>query len=379
MKHGFVILSVLAFAMAAADPLEAAAPEAALTPAQFQKRLEKPVGIAWKGRVLRDAIDRLAETYRFQAILDRRVDPGQSIDLSVNNESLAVALAKLADSAGLEHSVIGTVVYFGPPETAAVLRTLIELRTNEIRELPTASRTRLLGTRTSGWQRLCPPKKLLADLEREYGITISNLDYLPHDLWPAAELPPLSLAERLSLIAAGFHLTFRVDDDGKTIALTRIPEEVSIERRYRGYGRSAILARRWTELVPNASVQPQGGFVVVRGRAEDHAVLAADKRRGSTSTQKPKTPKNSRHVFTLTVKEAPLAAVLKTFAKQLKISFEFDNAAINAAGIDMRQLVVVDVKNASLDELLDATLKGTGLTYERDETEIVILPAPPFQ
>ena len=46
--------------------------------------------------------------------------------------------------------------------------------------------------------------------------------------------------------------------------------------------------------------------------------------------------------------------------------------AIQKTGIALNQLITFRVENASLDELLSAALKNTGLTYERHEKTVTI-------
>ena len=50
----------------------------------------------------------------------------------------------------------------------------------------------------------------LAQLGQRSGVEITGLEQVPHDLWAAADLPPISLVARLTLIAVQFDLTFKV-------------------------------------------------------------------------------------------------------------------------------------------------------------------------
>ena len=58
------------------------------------------------------------------------------------------------------------------------------------------------------WDELAEPRTLLAALARENGLEIEGLDRVPHDLWPAADWPPMSLVDRLTLIAQACVLVF---------------------------------------------------------------------------------------------------------------------------------------------------------------------------
>ena len=58
------------------------------------------------------------------------------------------------------------------------------------------------------------PADLLAQLGRLGDVEIIGIERVPHDLWAAADLPPLSLVDRLTLIAVQFDLTFKVAAGG---------------------------------------------------------------------------------------------------------------------------------------------------------------------
>jgi len=350
-----------------------------LTESQLKQALARPVGITWRQRGLRDALLGLGETYQFAVLLDRRVDPGQQIDLAVDNAPLEEALRKIARQKDLEIAVVGPVVYMGPSATALRLRTLVALRQEEIRGLRGDARSRLLRTRPCGWPRLATPQEVLADVQREYGIAITNREHLPHDLWPAVELPPLNLAERLSLILAGYHLTFHIHEDGNTVTLTRIPEAVELTRRYRGNGRAEILAERWAALVPEAKVEAADGYVVVAGRAEEHEQIEQERRESSGNGSRTAKVTTTRKQYTLTVREVPLRALLETLAKRLGLTLQMDEEALTTAGADLDRLVSIEVKDASLDELLKAALADSGIVYERNQHEIHLRPANSFQ
>ena len=69
-------------------------------------------------------------------------------------------------------------------------------------------------------------RESLASIAETYAVSITNIQAIPHDLWPAGQLPRLGLVEQVTLIAAGFDLTFRMDANGKTVTLIPIPATV---------------------------------------------------------------------------------------------------------------------------------------------------------
>ncbi len=130
----------------------------------------------------------------------------------------------VAERCGLGVSRLGAVVYLGPPSAAQRLRPIAAAFDRAVRRLPAASQRKFFQSKPLAWEDLSTPRDLLEQLGRQNGIQIAGLERLPHDLWAAADLPPLSLAERLTLIAAQFDLTFKIAAGGARLNLAPVPE-----------------------------------------------------------------------------------------------------------------------------------------------------------
>ena len=185
------------------------------TGAAIGQQLAVPVSVSWTNLPLARALKSLAKAQHVAIVLDRRVDPERPITLAIDQEPLGEALEKIAGHLTLGYCQFGPVAYFGPPTIAKRLRTLAALRLDELRQLPTPVTRKLLMMRSSHWEDLTEPKQLLEDLAAEAGVEILGIDKIPHDLWPAADLPPLSWIDRLTLIAAQFDLSFELDKAGR--------------------------------------------------------------------------------------------------------------------------------------------------------------------
>ena len=107
--------------------------------------------------------------------------------------------------------------------------------------------------RSSHWDDLTEPRQLVDALAEEAGVEILGVERIPHDLWPAADLPPLSWIDRLTLIAAQFELSFELDKTGRRAQLVPMPEDVAVVRSYQAGADAAVVARRWTKALPNAA------------------------------------------------------------------------------------------------------------------------------
>ena len=85
--------------------------------------------------------------------------------------------------------------------------------------MPVELRTALAARRPLVWVDSAEPRAVLEQLAGEIGLRWTNLDVVPHDLLYHVATPPLSLVERLSIVAAEFGFTFHIDAPARTIEL----------------------------------------------------------------------------------------------------------------------------------------------------------------
>ncbi|MGD0896842.1 MAG: hypothetical protein ABR915_03335 [Thermoguttaceae bacterium] len=271
------LLAAVALLAAATRAPAAGAKIAWATGPAFQRQLAAPVDIVWKVP-LREALVSLSRAERMAILLDRRVDPGQRIEIKLASVPLAEALAKIARNRQLGLSMLGPVAYFGPPEAASRLRTIAVLRQEEIRRLEPAMAARLLHSKSLAWEDFATPRELLGRLAAEAAVEIDGQARVPHDLWPAAELPPMPWTDRVTLVAAEFDLTFDLTDGGRRIQLVGLPEKIALVRSYPAGPNPDALAKRFKAMAPQAEVKISGDKVWVRGRLEDHEQIASPTR-----------------------------------------------------------------------------------------------------
>ena len=307
------------------------------TGAALQKALSQEIGVLWSGNPLRQAIGRLSRAQRVAILVDRRVDPGQTLDLKLDSVPLETLLGKIAEHCGLGVSRLGPVFYLGPVQAANRLHSLAGEVGKNVRRLPSATQRKFLQTKPLVWDDLTSPRDLLVDLGQENGVKLSGLEQVPHDLWAAADLPPLSLVDRLTLVAIQFDLTFTIAADGTQIDLTPIPASLSTP---------------------------------TNDRPQPAAPRMPPKR---AAAAKPSAP-NETLIKRLEVKQKPLGPVLRDLARQLDLEMKIDEPAIRAAGISLDQLVSATIENATIDELLRNLLKSTGLTFHRRQKTVEIVP-----
>jgi hypothetical protein len=314
---------------------------------------------------LRQALANLSQNLRLAILIDRRLDPDQVVDLDLTDVPLAAALEQIAERAGGGATLLGPVAYFGPRKTARQLRTLSALRTQEAKRLPAQAQGAALASRPLRWQSLTTPAELFGRLDEEAGIKIHGLDQIPHDLLAATELPAMPWVDRLTLVAAQFGLTFEFEKGGRAVKLLPIGEDVRLERSYPGGGNASTVAD-WKALAPDAEITTSGPRIIVRATVEDHERL--------NPSRLPRAPgaATGQQVYTLTMEGVPLDGFLAQLAEKVGLRIELDQAALAAAGIKPDRKLNVDVKNASLDELLRAALAPLGLESSRKDKTITV-------
>jgi hypothetical protein len=351
--------------------LPAAEPVAWKTGAAFQRQLQVEFAIDWDERALAAGLGRLSRVSGVAVFLDRRIDPGQLITLTAKDQPLSSLLKHVAEAAGGGVAVIGPVVYIGPPTVASQLATLAAIRRQEAAQLPPDARQRLLHEHAWQWDELAQPGELLAELGRDAQVRIENAEAAPHDLWPAASLPPLAWIDRMTLLLAGFGLTFELEDHGAAVRLTPLPTSAALEKTYTPSGNPADLAKRLQTLLPDARIRVAGGKLTVVGSAEDHdrieRMLTGQSSRGSQASSG-KAAKGGQPVYSLNVENEPAGRVVRKLAESLNKELRYDHSLLDK----LRQPVTLHLDKVSLDYLLESTLKPLGLTYRQTDDALEI-------
>ena len=163
----------------------------------------------------------------------------------------------------------------------------------------------------------------MRQLEAKYGLTIVGKDSMPHDLWPAIDLPPLDAVDNLTLVLAGFHVTFQFSPDGSSIRLVAMPKEASLGRTYTAGADARQLAEKLAAQFPAATIRSAGRDLEVDGPYEVHDAVARLLR-----GQRVRTPSaltyNSQKTYSLTVENQLVGGVMKALSRQLGKEIVFD-------------------------------------------------------
>ena len=285
--------------------------------------------VEWQNLPLADAIDRIKAVTHVPIFVDCRVDKNCRIHFTATNASVDDVLANLASSASLGVVRIGPLYYLGPRDTAERLSSLAAERRREVAVLTADMRGLLTERRRLLWPRLAEPRGLVTQLIADHGLRAAGSERIPHDLWAAGELPAMPLADQLTVLLAGFGLTYQVQPDRRSIEIVPV---------------------RWDAIVRRPPPRRQS--------------------RLSRQTAP------GKQVFTLRVENQPLGKVLEQFGTRLGWKIDVDEAAIRAAGLSLDRLVSFNVENADQPELLEALLAPAGLAATPSGDRLRIAPKP---
>ncbi len=283
---------------------------------------EKQVRIKFSGSELRDAVRRFAESQKVGFFLDRRVDPNQPLEFESSNCSVEETFFRLAESLDLGFCRIGSVGYLGPKEAALKLQKLLPIQQERCSQLP--PRLGRLFSEPVDWniRRLETPRDILQKFAEERSLRWTNLDRLPHDLWPETQLERLSFGELITLVLIGFDLTYAFSSERMQLTIIEFPEN-------------------WDAALPSAAGGPAT-------RSEP------GRKEGKTTN---KDIPLSRKRFTIQVKEQSASDLLSTFAERLDLKLEIDENSLKKKGISLETKVSFDLQEATANELFRAVLQ----------------------
>ena len=329
----------------------------------LQNRLNSPIDLVWSQNPLRRAIRDLSHDQKVAVSLTAALIPMQTINILLTETPLRTALEEIAHRRGLGVSLLGPVVFLGPPEVYARLRTIAALGEEDVLRLPNAAAARFHQRLPLAWHDLARPRDVLKGLVEPVGITLdpAGLKRVPHDLWAAADLPPLTLVDRLTLVAVQFTYVCGFRRRPK-----RPPRAAAGARgrgaKLSGRGRPAMRARGFRRLRRRPKSMWPDGRVVVAGVVEDQDRIAhpTPPRRGETNRRSPRP--ETLHVDG---DEPARWDVLRQLAGQLRLELSIDQAGLDRAGLSLETLVSFSVSNATIDELFEAATKSAGLSIHR--------------
>lgn len=284
--------------------------------------------VQWQRLPLANAIERLRTVSKVDLIVDRRLDPGQRVDLELTDARVDEIVAQLAAASRAGSTRIGRLYYLGPKFVADRLSSLAAARRRDVNRLPPDARASLLERRRIAWPQLTEPRGLVTQLLSDHGWLVTQADRIPHDLWGSGSLPAMALADQLTVLLAGFDLTYRIAEGRKVIEIVPVD---------------------W-QAVARAPVAP-----------------AAPSRRSQEIAR-------GTQVYTLRVESQPVGKVLEQLSRRIGWQILVDEDALRTAGRSLDERVSFSVSSADEDQLLDALLAPARLQALREGRNVRIEP-----
>lgn len=202
---------------------------------QFRRALQFRLKQArWDGVAVKSILADLGKGAKLSIILDRRLDPTKTPEIAAASTSLRELLSEVAESIKARSTIVGNVVYIGPPDATAALPGLVKQRDAELakisRDLPLHKRLKMTQRRTAHWNDLDTPGEVIKQLGKEFELTIKGAKRLPHDLLRGTTIPKASRSQILSLFLIQFGLTFQWTGKGTGIEIVPLKTAVKTKK-----------------------------------------------------------------------------------------------------------------------------------------------------
>lgn len=374
-----LFLAVVPQLSAAANADDAIAPEQLLHGSEFVRELEKPLSVSREKAELRPLLERLSGERRIAIVLDRRIDPELTIDAQLPPATVRASIDEVARRAGAIVRVVGNTLIVGPDPNLGQLRTLCVLRGLELDEFGNAlggRRFQLAKTHAVSWDDLERPADLVQRIAEQAELNVAGLELVPHDLWGHGTLVGMTAVETLSWVLLQYDLTFRWTDMGRGIEVVPLTGNVAVTKELpvRRIKPDEAL-RRVRERFPDLQTQLNGRTLTATGLIEELDVIAALARGDNpdTAPRPVEFGKLANRRLTLRVVRQPASAVLNSLKKN-GIDLRIDDAALKARTIDLSTKVSLDLKQATIADVMQAICEPAGATF-RVDGETVHVPA----
>lgn len=323
------------------------------------------VSVTWANTPVRTGLQRLTDVHSVPIFLDRRIDPETPVTLQMVNQTLQHVLTKVASQADLEVALLRRSIYLRPRDQVPALATVYQLRLRQIKTFSAEDISRWLDRKPMAWDRLSRPRDLIARWSQDAGLQADGLDQVPHDVWDAYHAGELTFCERLTVVLAGFDLSFEPRPRG--FRIVPMEKNAVIEQ---SYAASIRQHPKWSEVkqqLAKADVKVGSRELLVTADWETHLqVRAVFEARDAPDVDEVDI---SRKRFTLTVKDQPFEPVLQALAKQLGVDLIVDPAV--SPEIRQRR-ITLSVQNATLQELLDAATSDVPVSFRWHGKRLII-------
>lgn len=345
----------------------------------FVRELDKPLGVNRDRVELRELLERLSDERKLAIVLDRRVDLSRKISVKILPMRVHDAIEAIARQVDITTRIVGNTIVVGPESGIGRLRTICMLRGLELDNLGDAAKGRrfeLARTLTLAWDDLDRPADVISRVAEQARLQVAGLELVPHDLWARGCIVEMTPAEALSWVLGQYDLTFQWTDGAQGVQIVPITGAIAVTKEHpvRGIKPDEAL-RRAKARYPELEAHLDGKSLVATGLIEQQDAIAK-LARGENPDARPQPVKFgalAKWRLTLRVANTSAASVLRKL-QESEIDIQIDQAALQAAKIDLEMEIGFDLKEAKIEAVLQAICKPVGATFSIDG-ETVHIPA----
>ena len=315
----------------------------------------------WLDAPLRPLLMQLSETRRIPIFIDRRVDPSAPVTLAAKDLTWDQLLYEIGRPHGYGFCRLEGIYYFGPVETAMTLPANFEKLNGWIKENRRNAKVNWRRPARARWHQLTQPRELFVRALEPLNVEVLELDSIPFDLWPAADVNQLPINLQVALIAVGFEKWITVTRSGKKVKVVPYPDT------------SAMIELCNIENIDSALDKLRSGNKNIRISKRDKSSMLIsgptnqvyNAMKDALKFQVAKKGDVQESTFTAELK-GKRGSIVATMAQQMDLRMEFDPGLGGA----LSEHIEFDVKDATVDAILEQALKGTGIQFRIEATKL---------
>lgn len=254
-------------------------PAAFKTGKEFETSMATEIRWSSIGSELADQLRDLQSQSGVCILRDRRIDPHRLITVQTEFVSRAQVLRQISRTIP-DGAVCFTehLAFVGPAEAIHRYPIVLSQKTKEINrlrdKLNAVSFRRLTGKMNVSWENLSEPRQFLLDRAAVAGMTLTNPEAIPYDLWAEGTLPEMAFVELATLILNQFDLTFELQGPAPNLTIVPIDPSERVEYRYSvGSQLKSAMTSLWQKEAPDIDIHWSGSNATITATLSQHAVM----------------------------------------------------------------------------------------------------------
>ena len=330
----------------------------------------------FQGKTLREFGYQLERETGLFCWIDTRINPEQEVSFNTNFKSIRGVLDDVCHQQHLSWVECGRGIFLTDEATAKILPMLLEWQRQQLGLVGISSDEKIIWLKDTlvHWPLLSRPVDLCQSLVKERQVKLTGWEKIPHDVLAPGRNAELSQLEQMQTLLVQYGLTW-VWKNKNELEIVPIMELGRLSIKYVPDVAKKQVYLDFAKRLVDLEINEQAKTWVVSGTVIQQAEFHYFQRKHLVSREEnvASTSKLKNRKFTLRVDNGKVLDILQSFKdSQLNISWDENIFSNNDVKFDIR--VSINIKDASLDEMLKQILEPAGLTYSLKDEEITILP-----